>query len=205
MRVFIFLNGGLSDPSFYKSFLKDNIDSESFIVCADGGYKLAKSIGIVPDVLIGDLDSLEDRIDKGIKIIKYPTDKDYSDFELAMRYAESLSPEKIFVFGALGGRLDHQTINLIVLAYFNIPSVFIEKDVEVYNIIDEFVVRGKKGFLCSIVALTDNVFIKEMKGFKYFLDNEYLKPSSRGLSNIIVENYAYIKIQGGKAIFILNK
>ena len=138
-------------------------------------------------------------------MIKYPAEKNFSDFELALEYSRRLNPDKIVVYGALGGRKDHEIINLIILAYANIPMVFVEKEIEVYNVRNSLTILNSKGKTCSLVSLSENTIIRNLKGFKYRMVNELLNPSSRGLSNIITESIAKIDLEGRAVLFFLNK
>ena len=206
MKAFLILSSGKSNVNFYREDFLMRKKDEDIVISANGGYTIAASMGIKPDFLIGDMDSVE-RIDKNnnLKLMRYPRDKDYSDFELSLQYAKNFNPEIIIVYGALGGRDDHSFINLVLLAYLEIPSVFIENDVMVYNIKNSVVLHNESGRLCSLVALSAGCRVDSMEGFKYEIKDEELKPSSRGLSNIINKDRAVIRANGGPLLFFLNK
>ena len=205
MKVFIYLNGNRRSSDFYLEEYKREYRKGDKVICANGGFDFAASIGIKPDVVVGDLDSKKVAISKGIKLIKYPAEKNFSDFELALEYSRRLNPDKIVVYGALGGRKDHEIINLIILAYANIPMVFVEKEIEVYNVRNSLTILDSKGKTCSLVSLSENTIIRNLEGFKYRMANELLNPSSRGLSNIITESTAKIDLEGRAVLFFLNK
>jgi len=204
VNIFIFLSGSASKSAFYKDHfhrIKKNGDT---VICADGGYAVAASIKIRPDVIIGDLDSLDpDQIEEGIEVARFPEKKNFSDFELALKRAVRMSPEKIWVYGALGGRPDHEVINILLLAYAEIPVVFVEENVEFYNVRRHLMLEGKKGCTCTLLALSGGCRVREMKGFSYQLTNEMLLPSSRGLSNVIIEEKASIRLEEGSLIVIV--
>ena len=68
------------------------ITPTDLIIAADGGTRNALSVGVTPHVVIGDLDSLAEadraQLERaGVPFIVYPTHKDYTDLELALRYA----------------------------------------------------------------------------------------------------------------------
>ena len=205
MKVFVYLNGNKGSSDFYIEDQKKKFEKGDKVVCANGGFDFASSIGIKPDVVVGDIDSIVLNIPEDVKLIKYPPEKDFSDFELAVMYSRELNPDKIVVYGALGGRKDHEIINLIVLAYTDIPMIFIEREVEIYNIKKTMTLLNNKGRICSLVSFSEDTIIGKLEGFKYSMVNEKLKPSSRGLSNIITENSAVIELQGKAVLFFLNK
>jgi thiamine pyrophosphokinase len=204
MRVYIFLHGDRFKRAFYKRHFDLTSGADDLVICADGGYATARSLAIEPQIVVGDLDSLRDvKITEGTAVFKHPTVKDFSDFELALNEALKLEPEIIFVYGALGGRKDHEIINVNLLAHADIPLAFIEQDVEIYNVIKELEIIGKKGKICSLVTFQDGCHISIMEGFEYLLKDEVLPPSSRGLSNIITQDRAYINIKKGRLIVIV--
>ena len=105
-RIIIFVNGELPDLEAARALLKE----DDYLIAADGGANHLMKMDILPDVLIGDLDSVdEDTLfeltSADIKIEQYPEDKDETDLELALRYAIESRPSAILIVGALGGRL----------------------------------------------------------------------------------------------------
>lgn len=206
MKVYIFLNSGISRKGFYKAHLCSSKGDSDKIICVNGGYLIARSLDVHPHYVIGDFDSLkEEVIDKDLVLIEYPEDKDFSDFELALQKALELKPETVYVYGALGGRKDHEVINILLLAHYNIPAVFIEEQTEIYNVIEKLSIHDKKGYICSLISFGGPCRVKEMRGFKYILKEDFLNPSSRGLSNIIIDNKAYIHTGKGNLIIIVSR
>jgi len=205
MVVFIFLSQSALKSAFYAEHFRRVCREGDFVVCVDGGYALARNLGVKPLFVIGDLDSLPgESIEQGVEVIRYPEEKDFSDFELALRRVEKMEPERVYVYGALGGRKDHEITNILLMAYTPLSMVFVEEDVEVYNVSKTILLEGKRGLLCSLLALGGPCHVKKMEGFKYVLKNEVLLPSSRGLSNIITRNRAVIEVTEGRIIFFLN-
>jgi len=79
MKVFIFLNGGRSEGSFYKTHYLGAKGDGDIVICADGGFALACSLGVLPDLVVGDLDSVGSDIPEGVEVVRYPSEKDFSD------------------------------------------------------------------------------------------------------------------------------
>ena len=91
---------------------------DSFVIAADSGYDLAARCGVVPQLLVGDMDSLESKdIPNTVKTVKVKAEKDETDTMLAVDMALSMGAEEIFIFGGLGGRADHGLSNMYLLEY----------------------------------------------------------------------------------------
>ncbi len=204
MRTFIFLGGGMSDKSFYRNHIRASKAAGDTIICANGGYRVASSLGVRPDIVIGDLDSVsENKIEDGIEVVRYPQEKDFSDFELALQRAVDSGTESVFVYGALGGRPDHQIINILLLSNSPVPATFIEEHALLYNVSDSLNITGRNGCICTLLTLGYGCRVRQMTGFRYRLDNEELFPSSRGLSNVIESDNAHIAVSSGTLIVIV--
>jgi Thiamin pyrophosphokinase, catalytic domain. len=118
MKAVILSNGNVENIEFLRSY----IESSDIFICADGGGNYAKSLGIKPDILIGDFDSVKEEILNyfqylGTEIIRYPREKNYVDTQLAVDRAIELSADKIILLGATGNRLDHTLANINMLYY----------------------------------------------------------------------------------------
>src|SRR5258708_1016478 len=116
-KAVIFINGNLTDLSQVSS----HIGSEDFIICVNGGTKNAAKLNIIPNGLIGDFDSLSRDLqtkysDKKIEWIKYSSEKDFTDSELAFTYAREHGYQELIVCGILGNRVDHFITNILQVA-----------------------------------------------------------------------------------------
>lgn len=96
--------------------------SADVVIAADGGARWLMAHDRAPDLLVGDLDSLEpaavaELASAGVAVERHPVEKDESDTELAVARAVALGAGEIVILGALGGRrLDHELANLLLLA-----------------------------------------------------------------------------------------
>lgn len=92
------------------------------VFAVDGGLAALASIGCVPDVALGDFDSLgyvPADLPETVEVLTFPAHKAESDMELALRLACERGFDEAIVYGALGGRLDHTLANLQLLAAFS--------------------------------------------------------------------------------------
>ena len=89
MQALLVVNGELQGTE--EEYRKMIGKGDYIIIAVDGGLLLAEQLGLFPDVLLGDFDSIpRDRLDyyreKGAEIIPYPVEKDETDAELALNY-----------------------------------------------------------------------------------------------------------------------
>lgn len=197
MKVLIILNGEMKS----RSFLKKLAEESDYIICADGGYDKAKDAGILPDLLIGDMDSVQAKDFQG-EILQFPPEKDWTDCELALKTASDMHADEIIVTCALGGRCDHQMANLYVLSAFENACIR-EKDVSVYVCTDKLEFKGC-GKVFSILPLTDAVV--SVEGAKYCTEKALFKVgASLGISNQAVETVTTVQVFEGKCLLFVNE
>ena len=107
MKAFIY-TGGNVDPRNVTEHPK----GDDLIIAADAGYKNALSLGVHPDILLGDLDSLDTKdIPKDVELLQVPAEKDFTDTQLAVDTALKKGAAEIVIIGGLSGRLDHTLSN----------------------------------------------------------------------------------------------
>ena len=87
------------------------------VIAVDGGFASLEAAGCVPDLALGDFDSLG-FVPEDVPVKLFPAEKDASDMELALEEALTRGAGTVEVYGALGGRLDHTLANLLLLASF---------------------------------------------------------------------------------------
>jgi len=206
----IILSGGTSvDSVLLGKMLRKT--KKALVICCDSGARHLKRLNIIPDLLIGDMDSIDPDdlkyyAQKGVYFIGYPAAKDYTDTELAMDYALKLKPHKIMILCALGGRLDHALANIYLLLKGNnkgIETFLIDDYCEVFIINREHFFIREAGKTVSLLALTPRVSGITLTGFYYPLKKGILKMGeSRGISNIISGSRANIQVEKGKLLAI---
>lgn len=88
-----------------------DLPDDAIFVCADGGLDWAKAAGLVPNVLVGDLDSVSAEglawADAHAVVVRHPVDKSATDTELAIDHALSLGSRRLVLIAGPGDRLDH--------------------------------------------------------------------------------------------------
>jgi thiamine pyrophosphokinase len=211
-RVIIFANGDLPDLNKARLLL----DADDFIICADGGTRHALALDLHPNLILGDMDSLEkgqlEKLQKsGISIELYPRDKNETDLELAITHAIELNPTRIIIVAALGGRLDQTLANVTLLTDSRLSpgsgqafDIRLDDGVEeIFICRDEVQVHGRSGDLVSLIPWQGAVAEVQTINLKWSLHKETLYPDkTRGVSNEMIADPASISIGSGLLLIV---
>lgn len=205
-RCVIIANGDIRDYEWHKSLIKE----DDFIVCADGGTRHAVAMEIIPDIVLGDFDSLSQEVkslllETGCQFTEFPEEKDMTDTELALKCCLGKNPAEIVLLGSLGSRYDHGLANIFLLA--QVPSHTLVKVVNEQNEImilkDKVYFHGSPGDIVSIIPFSPELIGVSTRGLKYILRNETLRlGTSRSISNEMVGEEAMVEIKEGLALVI---
>lgn len=206
-KAVIFLNGDKTDVSRVKA----NIDDKTLIIGCDGGTQHAISLGLTPHVILGDMDSISDKLKKDleskkVKFVKFPAKKDNTDAELALLYAIKQGCTEIILTGILGTRIDHMLATIHMLAnpkFKNIQLRIIEGNQNMYIVRDHIKLTGKKGDTVSLIPLNGDVTGITTQSLAYTLQGETLRGyNTLGISNVMTKNQAEISLTSGILLVI---
>jgi len=185
---------------------RNAVESSDLIVCADGGTVNALSLGLQPQVVIGDVDSVNPELrrtleDEGTEFIIHSPRKDETDAELALCYCVEQGADLVLFLGALGGRLDHELANLLLLADSKLRSVrvrMVDDDISIELCSRRCEVFGNAGDIVSLLPWSGDVTGVRTSGLEYLLDGETLFfGPARGMSNVLVGDRAVIEVETG--------
>ena len=203
MRAVVFVNGDIADYGALSRWLR----ADDYRIAADGGARHLEALGLTPDVIVGDLDSIDPSLlarlrGQGAAVEKHPAAKDATDLELALERAVRDGAREILLFGAVGGRLDQTFANLLILAQQNwtVPLAIVEGDqlARVLRGRQSVTLTGPTGGYVSAVALSEEVTGVTYQGLEYPLQNATLRlGSTRGVSNTLASSPAQISIESG--------
>jgi thiamine pyrophosphokinase len=206
-RIIIFANGELPNLNKARLLLREN----DYIICADGGTRHALSLAVRPNLVIGDMDSIEkEQLQKlkqdEVAIELFPHDKNETDLELALNRAVELRPKEILVIAALGGRLDQTLANIALLTDPRLSTVSVRLDdgvEEIFFCRDRDQVYGTGGDLVSLIPWQVAVPDVQTENLKWPLKNETLYPDkTRGISNEMLGDTASISIGSGLLLVV---
>jgi thiamine pyrophosphokinase len=206
-RLIIFANGIIPELESARSL----IQSGDVIIAADGGSRHVLALGLLPSIIIGDLDSLSPeerrRLEaQPVEIQQHSRDKDETDLELALHYACTSGYRKVLVVGALGGRLDQTLGNLSLLTNpeFAMLDICMDDGVEETFITrDRCELHGRPGDIVSLIPWNGEVRGVCTEGLHWPLRDETLFPDkTRGISNEMENEIAAISQKSGLLLVI---
>lgn len=195
-----------------KSLLEDIVIE--YVICADGGLEKANDLGVVPNIILGDFDSVNSSVlsnykSLNIETVAYPSEKDYTDMELAINHAVEKGFKEIVLIGASGTRLDHTVANMLFIERFykrNINIKIIDNNNIIQMVTDNMAIPYRENYYVSIIPFSDNIEGLTLKGFKYPLNNVKVeRGSTLCISNEISENIGVIQLKKGSAFVIISK
>ncbi len=202
MKYLIIASGSLGNPEQLNQMLSQS----DRVICADGGTRHLRRVGVLPDLVIGDFDSLSEN-DKRclaknrITMIKHPTDKDAGDTELAARWAMENQATQIILMGVTGTRLDHTLANITLLKTISdrgIRCCILDDTNEIHLVTEQIELRGEPGELVSVIPMTEEASGVTLTGLFYPLEDATLTlGSSLGISNRFIGNKAVISVKRG--------
>ena len=195
MKAIILLNG---EP--YRGAIAEG----AYVYCCDGAYKWAKD-KVRIDENLGDYDSLPIIPTPAPKEI-YPSEKNETDGEIALHRAIAAGATNITIYGGGGAREDHFLGNLHLLYAAHKKGVRAEMITNYSRIFAGeglITIDGCKGKTLSVLPFGGDVRVKESGGLKYPLHElELCYGTTRGISNIALEDEAYLLSEGTVLIMI---
>ena len=192
------------------SFLRKD---DYFIFC-DGGLSHAESLGIKPNLIVGDFDSCDSDVlskyEEQCEIIKLPREKDDTDTLYAVKLAVERGYSDFLILGAMGGRFDHALGNISILLYLEglgKKAVLIDD----YSVMQ---IAGSKPLLIedncsyfSVLTVAGDVSGVTIKNAKYPLDNASLSADFQlGISNeVLPGKVAEVSVEHGRVLVVTVK
>jgi thiamine pyrophosphokinase len=193
------------------------LSGADLVIAADSGAHWLDRSGVPPDLVIGDMDSLDpDLLDRlaarGTEVERHPADKEASDLELAMSRAAAAGADEVVILGALRGeRLDHELANLLLLAHPRLDGLdvaLLDGGTTIRRIGTDagpgsVELTGAPGDLVTLLALAGAVEGVTTRGLRYPLRSETLPPGpARGLSNEMLDTTAGVTATRGRLLVI---
>ena len=203
-NLLIIANGQKENKTFIKSLAKES----DFILALDGGADTALKAGIMPNLVIGDLDSISEKAKNKIgteKLLKVAR-QDNTDLEKGLDFARYFKVPNITIICAQGGRLDFTLSNFSsVFNYIDKAEiVFKTSTCDIYPLKKSSKFECKKESKVSLVPMgtTKNLTLKDLK---YTLENATFKIGQTAVSNIALKNTFEVSFTKGQLLVIINK
>ena len=202
MRVLIVCHGDFPPENLLRQCHADS----DMTLCTDGVAKHLEDMGIIPDAVIGDMDSLAGAVLTAPVIDAGPHEiQENSDSEKVVLYALDAGAQEIIILGATGGRLDHTLGNIALCARYHKQARIRIMDancvVEVLQGWNE--IQTTPGAIVSLFALTDDCVVTTY-GLQWELD-EPLAVGTRGISNRAADDRIVIDVTTGLVTLVILK
>ena len=206
MKILLIGSGEIHSYKKLKSKLLLTYDK---VIAVDGGANHLEGLQLKPSLLVGDFDSIDDDIYKcyeNVKRERYPSEKDFTDSELAFEIIKNEAPDLVHIIGFWGSRWDHSLSNLMLLVkYKTIDIIMMDENNEAMYCHKNTTIKKKKGHFLSLIPF-NNISQLTIKQVKYPLDKKNIQwPSSLTLSNEILGEEATIEYQSGDIAVIISK
>jgi thiamine pyrophosphokinase len=203
LKLLIMSNGEYGSLEWYRE--KKGLFER--IICADGAAEHALQIGVLPDLVVGDMDSISEEVkaaleEQGVNFLLFPQEKDYyTDTQLAFRLVAEEGPHEVTVWGGTGTRLDHTLSNLssaVSLLREGAAVTFESPWLSIYLVSDSLELNGQPGEIVSVLVLGDRAAGVSLHGFKYLLDNVVLRGDWQyAVSNVLIRPQARVQVAAG--------
>lgn len=181
-------------------------EKDDIIIAADAGYKHLEDLNIIPDIILGDFDSLG-FIPNGKEIITHPERKDDTDTMLAIKTGLKKGYCRFVIYGGTGKRLDHTVANLQSLSFVASKGgrAFLCGDDFTATVIENSSIKFKKTAVgnISVFACSSQCEGVTLKGLSYTLEAETLTSLlPLGVSNEFIAEESEISINKGFLLVI---
>ena len=204
-RAIVLSNGEIGELATVRQRVRDW--GEALVIAADNGVRFAGPLGLFPDLIMGDMDSLDPGLlalfDKEpVTIIQAPVEKDETDLELALLEAAARGVEHIVVLGGVGARVDMTLANILLLIHPDLAGVRVELWVANQTL---WLIRppggdvsGQPGDTLSLIPVGGDASSITTHNLHYPLENETLTfGPARGISNVLTASQARVDLGGG--------
>jgi len=204
--MFLIISGGNAPGN---QLVQDRAAHASRIIAADKGACYCLDAGVIPDIVVGDMDSIDSRsLEKlheyNVELEEHSTDKDQTDTQLALDLAVRGGADKVEILAACGDRFDHSLANVHLLyraRSLGVPAVILSTTQRIFLVDKEIFLRGSKGLTISLLPLTMRADGIYLSGFLYDLENASMEIGNPyGISNTITSDKARISINNGVLI-----
>ncbi len=178
----------------------------SFCVAADSGLDLAQRYGVVPDLVVGDMDSLQnlallESFDSD-RIVKYSHDKDDTDTEIALQKLQERGFDRLALIGGGGGRLDHLVAILSLFDRALKPDIWVTDESYVVSVETSVEIENRVGSGVSFFPVGAGPWRMISEGLQWPLDKTRWQRGDIGISNRITETSMKVSVKSGRLVMI---
>lgn len=202
MECIISLGGQkLSSERFYEVYKK-----EMFLIGVDSGCEFFEELKLLPNLVLGDFDSINPKLlekyqEKAVEMKSFPTVKDQTDGELALKEAVLRGFEKIHIFGAYGmAEVDHVLANMFLLKEYPQGIIYLPEEKITSGTKGNYMFSQEEGRFFSIIPLEKSSVL--LNGFLYNGKFQEDLGTTKLLRNRLVKEKCSVEVFQGKVLFI---
>lgn len=210
MKALILL-GGDAPPL---PLLREQLAWADRVICADGGAGVMDAIGAHPDVLLGDMDSIQPGILErwqaaGVDTLCSPAEKDYTDGQLALDWAMEHGATEIRMLGGMGGTLDHMLGNVALAlraARRGVACALLDGHSRAWAATGKTSIEGRPGDIVSLLPLAGDASVRYLHGLQYGTWEPLALPADMpiGARNMLTDSPAQIDIEGWVLVVVVS-
>lgn len=192
--------------------LKKTVNKNDYVICVDGGLQHAIKAQLCPNLLLGDMDSIDPEVlrkfdTNSCEIIRHPVHKNDTDLELALQWVLEKGFSSALLCGLSGGRQDHHLANMLLLAQnrwaFNIELWDGRQTGWILRAKKTCFLPDLKSSTVSLIPLCAVAEGVKTQGLQYPLNNESLPfGTTRGISNVVEAEDAQVYLNGGVLLIL---
>lgn len=208
----LIITGGSIEYNFAIKYIEERM--WDYIICADAGMKFCHEAEILPDLILGDFDSVDEESYEYFKTVcpermeQFPTHKDETDTELALLRAIEAGADAVTMIGATGTRLDHVMGNIQMLKLAldrQVSCQIVDAHNRIRMVQGEVTLKKADQFgkYVSLLPFTPEATGITLKGFAYEVEDFTLvSGTARGVSNELDAETATIHCKDGILLVI---
>lgn len=208
--MFLIISGGDAPGN---ELIQNRAAHARTIIAADKGAEYCLKAGVIPDIVVGDMDSiapayLEKLHRHDVSVVEYSTHKDQTDTCLALDAAVRGGADRVEMLAACGDRFDHSLANVHLLYHAlarGIQAVILSSSQRIFLVDSECTITGSKGSTLSVLPLTMSAAGIYLSGFQYELAGAAMEIGNPyGISNVITSDEAGIRVDEGILTVIIS-
>jgi thiamine pyrophosphokinase len=182
------------------------LDGADVVIAADSGYDAAVVLGVVPDLVVGDMDSVRDKrgldgIPRERRVI-FPEDKDETDTEIGLRLLQEKGCTDVVIAGGGGGRIDHLLAIAMLFERERPPSRWVTDREEILLVDGEMEFHAVVGSTISFFPVGTEAAELGSEGLKWPLNGLVLRRGYAGISNRAVLDTVRVRAGRGKLLMV---
>ncbi len=207
----LFVNGPITDYAR----IADWGTADAYRVGVNGGTLHCLHLGLQPDLVVGDLDSLPRSVHRqlvadAVPCLTYPPAKDQTDLELAIHHVRERGIRTLVLLGMWGGRLDQSVANLLLMArYASTMRMTLVTETEIARVLSDdatYAIRQRIGATVSLCPLSPQVDGVTLTGMEFPLQNTLLPlGSTLGISNVVAADHATVSLRRGRLLVVVSR